>query len=213
MTSDLDLRERRELCDLFHLLGPDAPTLSGDWTTADLAAHLLVREADLIGAPGILIAPLAGVTEKRMRAALDRHGYGGVVERVRSGPPFGPMRIRKVGATVNLLEYFVHHEDVRRANGEGPRTDRPELQDGLWQLIGRFAPLMVRKARVKGIELRLVRTDGSGEHRTGSGTPVTISGAPSELVLELYGRRSVAEVTYEGDEAAIAVVRTASFGV
>jgi hypothetical protein len=28
---------------------------------------------------------------------------------------------------VNLNEYFVHHEDVRRANGLGPRVDGPRV--------------------------------------------------------------------------------------
>ena len=32
------------LCDLFEEVGPDAPTLCGDWTTRDLAAHLVMRE-------------------------------------------------------------------------------------------------------------------------------------------------------------------------
>ncbi len=49
MTLDIDQRERAELCDLFDELGPDAPTLCGDWTTADLAAHLVVRERNPLG--------------------------------------------------------------------------------------------------------------------------------------------------------------------
>lgn len=213
MTSDLDLRERRELCDLFDELGPDAPTLSGAWTTADLAAHLVVRERDPLGAPGILIPPLAGLTEKRMRAELDRHGYAGTVARVRSGPPFGPMRIPAVRYAVNLVEFFVHHEDVRRANGGERRGDRPDLDDALWNLLGRLAPLMVRKARVKAAHLRLVTPDGRERLVGSAGSEVVLSGRPSELVLELYGRRSVAEVAYEGPDAAVAAVRAAEFGV
>lgn len=213
MTSDLDLRERRELCDRFLELGPDAPTLSGEWRTSDLAAHLVVRERDPLGAPGILIGPLAGLTERRMRAQLDRHGYEGVVERVRTGPPLGPMRIPAVRHAANLVEFFVHHEDVRRANGETRREDRPDLDDELWQLLGRMAPLMVRKSGVKGIRLRLVRPDGA-ERTVGSGArEVVLRGHPSELVLELYGRRSVAGVSYDGPADAVAEVRAASFGI
>src|SRR5882762_622635 len=44
MPEPLDLVERRELCDLFLELGPDAPTLCEGWTTLDLAAHLVLRE-------------------------------------------------------------------------------------------------------------------------------------------------------------------------
>jgi uncharacterized protein (TIGR03085 family) len=212
MTSDLDLRERAELCDLFEQVGPDAPTLCGTWTTQDLAAHLVVRERDLLGAPGILIPWFAGETEKRMEHQVRRHGYEGLVDLVRSGPPFGPMAIAPVRRLANTIEFYVHHEDVRRPAGEPPRTDRPDLDDELWSLLGRMAPLMVRKAGVKGIGLVLRRDDGQ-EHRAGRGDDVTISGPAGELVLELYGRRSVAQVAYEGADDAVARVRSAEFGI
>ena len=213
MTTDLDLRERRGLCDLFDDLGPDAPTLSGEWTTADLAAHLAVREGDLLGAPGILIGPLSGLTDKRMAAMLDKHGYAGVVDKVRNGPPLGPMKIPAVRRVANTIEFFVHHEDVRRANGAGPRTDRPDLQVALWDLLGRMAPLMVRKAGVGGVRIKLV-DDAGAERTVGKGDQeVVITGPPAELVLELYGRRDHAQVTYEGPEDAVARVRAAEFGI
>lgn len=212
MTSDLDLRERAELCDLFEELGPDAPTLSGEWTTAQLAAHLVVRERDLLAGPGILIPAFGDLTERRMEAASARHGYQGLVDLIRSGPPFGPMRIPAVRHAANLVEFFVHHEDVRRPAGRPPRTDRPDLDEELWGFLGRMAPLMVRKARVKGIALELVRPDGESR-RVGSGEVVRIEGPVGELVLELYGRRSAAQVAYEGTEVAVARVQGASFGI
>lgn len=213
MSDDLDLRERHELCDLFEELGPDAPTLSGEWTTADLAAHLVVRERDLIGAPGIVIPWFAGTTEGRMAAQLRRHGYQGLVDLVRSGPPFGPMAIPAVRRMANTVEFFVHHEDVRRANGQGPRTDQADLDDALWGLLKRMAPLMVRKAGVKGVQVRLVRDDGSEITAGGGSDQVTITGTAAELVLELYGRRSVAQVSYDGPDDAVARVRAAEFGI
>jgi uncharacterized protein (TIGR03085 family) len=212
MTSDLDLRERAELCDLFEELGPAAPTLSGAWTTQDLAAHLVVRERDLIGSPGILIPALAGTTEKRMEHQIRRHGYQGLVDLVRSGPPFGPMKIAPVRYVANLVEFFVHHEDVRRPAGLAARTDRDDLDEALWSMLGRMAPLMVRKAGVSGVRVVLQRPDGA-EHASGKGEVVTIAGPVQELVLELYGRRSVADVTYAGAEAAVARVRAAEFGI
>jgi uncharacterized protein (TIGR03085 family) len=213
MTSDLDLRERAELCDLFEQVGPDAPTLSGDWTTADLAAHLVVRERDLLGSPGILIPWFAGLTERRMEHQLRRHGYQGLIDLVRSGPPFGPMKIPQVRALANLVEFFVHHEDVRRPAGLAPRTDRPDLDDGLWSTLGHMAPLMVRKAGVSGVRV-VLRRDNGQEHAAGKGDDtVVISGPAGELVLELYGRRSVAQVAYAGPDGAVARVRAAEFGI
>ena len=55
MATDLDLRERHELCDLMLELGPDVPTLCGEWTAFDLAAHLAIRERNPLSAPGILV--------------------------------------------------------------------------------------------------------------------------------------------------------------
>jgi uncharacterized protein (TIGR03085 family) len=212
VTSDLDLRERHELCDLFEELGPEAPTLSGEWRTLQLAAHLVVRERDPLAGPGILVPALEGFTGGRMDKAIRRHGYQGLVDLIRSGPPFGPMAVPAVRHAANLVEFFVHHEDVRRPAGRAPRTDRPDLDAELWGFLGRMAPLMVRKAPVRGIALELARPDGE-VHRTGKGEVVRISGAVGELVLELYGRRSVAEVAYAGADEAVARVRAASFGI
>ena len=54
----LDAVERDELCDLFVARGPDAPTLCEGWTTADLAAHLVVRERNPLAGPGIVFGGL-----------------------------------------------------------------------------------------------------------------------------------------------------------
>src|SRR5690554_2691906 len=114
MAAPLDARERAQLCLRFDELGPDAPTLCGDWTTFDLAAHLVVRERNPIAGPGILVKPLAGLTDRAMEREK-RRGYAAVVERVRTGPPIGPFKVPKLREQINLVEYTVHHEDVRRA--------------------------------------------------------------------------------------------------
>src|ERR671916_591983 len=44
--------ERRDLAGLFLRLGPDEPTLCGDWSTRELAAHLVLRERRLVAAAG-----------------------------------------------------------------------------------------------------------------------------------------------------------------
>ena len=89
MASDLDLRERHELSDLLDQLGPDEPTLCEGWTTADLAAHLVVRERDLAPAPASCSAGGSRRTPtSSMARQLEQHGYAGTVERVRTGPPW-----------------------------------------------------------------------------------------------------------------------------
>ena len=212
---DVDQRERAALCDLFDELGPDAPTLCGEWTTADLAAHLVVRERNPLSAPGILLGGrFEGTTEKLMERELDRHGYAGVVERVRTGPPLGPMALRPVGRLANTIEYVVHHEDVRRPAGGGPRPDDTALQDGVWSLLRRGARLLVAPGRLGSTALRLVRPGHDPVRASGRGDGgAVLTGDPVEILLYLYGRKPQADVALTGDPTAVAAVEAASFGI
>lgn len=210
MPEPLDARERRELCDLFEELGPAAPTLCEGWATLDLAAHLVVRERDPRSAPGIMFGDrFEGLLERVMTKATDR-GYDHLVEQVRNGPPLGPFVVPGLRKLLNLNEYVVHHEDVRRANGLAPRTDRPELQDQLWRMLRHGARLMLRK--VKGATVRLVRPDGESI-TVGSGPEVTIAGDPVELLLYLQGRRAAAVVEVSGPAAARQALESAQLGI
>jgi uncharacterized protein (TIGR03085 family) len=207
----LDARERRELCDLFGDLGPDAPTLCEGWATLDLAAHLVVRERNPTAAPGIL---LGGRFEARLDRMMERakgRGYAALVEQVRNGPPLvGPGIVPGVRTLVNLNEYAVHFEDVRRANGMGPRADRDDLQAALWRLLRRGARLQLR--RVDGATVQLATPSGDAVS-VGSGPTVTVTGAPLELVLYLMGRRGAAEVALTGEPEAITALQTAKLGI
>src|SRR5688572_20837288 len=100
--------EREQLCDLFIAVGPDAPTLCGDWTTRDLAAHLVVRERRPDGAVGIVAKPLARYGEK-VRLDEAAKPWPDLIERVRRGPPrWSPTRLGPVDRAVNTVEFFVH---------------------------------------------------------------------------------------------------------
>jgi uncharacterized protein (TIGR03085 family) len=206
----LDARERRELCDLFEELGPDAPTLCEGWATIDLAAHLVVRERDPRSGPGLL---LGGRFERMLDRLMERakeRGYQHLVEQVRNGPPLGPFAVPGLRKLINLSEYVVHHEDVRRANGLEPRTDRPELQDELWGQLRFGSRLMLRK--VKGASVRLVRPDGS-DIAVGKGPEAVLDGEPLDLVLYLQGRRGAAKVRLSGHPAAVEAVEAADLGI
>ena len=54
--------------------------------------------------------------------------------------PLVPWRVPVLRPLLNFNEWFVHHEDVRRPDGEGPRTDRPDLDEALWANVGRMGP-------------------------------------------------------------------------
>jgi uncharacterized protein (TIGR03085 family) len=207
----LDALERDQLCDLVLELGPEAPTLCEGWTTLDLVAHLVVRERDPRAGLVILGGErFSGLESKLMGRAKDR-GLAALVDRLRSGPPLLPWRIPGLRTPLNLNEWFVHHEDVRRANGRGPRDDVPELESALWRLLGQASRFMVRGIKGAGLT---VEAPGHGQRTIRKGQPqATLTGSPQELVLYLNGRRGAAQVELTGDEAAREVLATARLGV
>ena len=210
-SAPLDARERVQLCQRFEELGPDAPTLCEGWTTFDLAAHLALRERNLLAGPGILlgdaVAPLGRLTDRLLAKEKER-GYDRVVERVRTGPPLGPFKVPGLRTQINLVEYAVHHEDVRRANGMEARTGIPDLQDELWGLFVRLARFALRGVP-DGVGVELARPGTSARVVKRGDRYVRATGEPLELLLWAYGRGEHATVEFTGDDADVAAVRAA----
>jgi uncharacterized protein (TIGR03085 family) len=208
----LDDLERESLCGLMDELGPDAPTLLAPWTTRDLAAHLVIREHDLWAAPGLVIPGAWGRFAERRRDALTHTDYSTLLAMIRSGPPRGFFRIRWVRRGPNLNEFFVHHEDVRRANGLEPRTNGTALDEALWRNLA-FAPWLLAR-RLRGVGLELAWAGTTRVLRARRGTPaVRVTGPPGELLLFLFGRRGAADVAVSGPGAAVEAVEHARFGI
>jgi uncharacterized protein (TIGR03085 family) len=203
------LTERAALCDTLEKFGAEAPTLCEGWKTLDLAAHLVAREARSDAAIGLVFP---GPFARHMQHVMDRYkqrGYETLVSMLRSGPPL----MHRIGplASANVNENFVHHEDVRRAAGEQPRPLSPEMEAILWRLLG-FGARLARR-RVKGAALTLRTPDGAERVVSQSGGSVVVSGPVGELALFMAGRKEAANVTHEGDRAAIAIVLAADFGI
>lgn len=207
-----DAVERARLSDLFDELGPEAPTLLAPWTTRDLAAHLVLREHDFLGGPGLVLPGAWGRFAERRRTALAPRDFGRLVAMIRSGPPPGFFRVGWVRRLANLNEFFVHHEDVRRANGLGPRTNEQALDEALWRNV-RFAPwFLARRLSGAGLELHWAGTAQTVRARRGE--PVArVAGRPGELLLYLFGRQDVAQVEVSGPAAAVDALRRARFGM
>jgi uncharacterized protein (TIGR03085 family) len=204
-------RERLLLADLLENAGPDAATLCEGWTTRDLAAHVVVRERRGDAAAGLVIPQLAARME-RVRQEFAARPYEELIQLIRTGPPrLSPFALKQVDEAANSVEFYVHAEDVRRAQSDWTRrTVDPVFSDLLWRRLERGGRLLGRKAPV-GLVLR--RPDGQTvvAHR---GTPVvTVSGEPSELTMFLFGRQSVADVHAEGDPDAVAKVTTLQLGI
>jgi uncharacterized protein (TIGR03085 family) len=210
--------ERLALCALLADLGPDQPTLCAGWQTADLAAHLVLRERRPDAGAGILGGPFARYTNAVQARLARRTPFPKLIEMIRTGPPrtslFG---VPGADARLNTVEYFVHHEDVRRAQPHWePREIEPRLSEQLWNQLG-MAKLLLRKAPV-GVEL--VREDaepGDGRRvrRTAKArTPVvTVTGTPAELTLWAMGRKGAARVRLDGSDADVAALEAASWGI
>jgi uncharacterized protein (TIGR03085 family) len=204
-------RERLALADLLAEVGPDAPTLCGEWTTCDLAAHLVSRERRPDALPGVAISALAWRTESLRRSYAKRR-YADVVGLFRSGPGhLSLFSLPGLDRMFNATEYAVHHEDVRRAQPEWQPRDLPlPVQDSLWKAVTSRASLSFR-----GLDSRVAlrRSDrpevepsvhGSGE------TAVTLTGEPMELLLFAFGRRDHARVDVTGDPDAVSALAATS---
>ena len=108
------------------------------------------------------------------------------------------------------MEYFIHLEDLRRANGLGPRDLPTDFENQLWQILSRMSKLLVRRAPT-GV---LLDAGGGRRVTARSGTPlVTVHGPVGELALFVYGRQDAAQVELDGPTAAVDALRNASFGI
>ncbi len=209
-TPSLARRERSDLCDTALTLGEDAPTLCGDWTAKDLVTHLLVRENRPLGAAGIAVPALSGLTDRDM-ASVGRQDFGVLVEKLRR-PRFTPYVLPPVDRLLNTLEFFVHHEDLRRAQpGWEARRLAQRDQSRLWSAIRVGGRGLVRPA---GVPVRIRRSDTGATAVLRRGEdPVVVTGLPSEIVLLLFGRDQVRDVDLEGPAARVARLRGADLGI
>jgi uncharacterized protein (TIGR03085 family) len=198
-------QERGSLCNLLVDLGPDAATLCEGWTTADLAAHLVVRERRPDSGPGLVWPPLAGYTDKVRRSLKDRTPFEKLVTMVRQGPP---LLLRPFDSAMNTVEYFIHLEDVRRAQvGWEPRPISNELADALWARVGPGG--MAKKVPATIV----IESPGRPAKESGTGPRLVLTGDPGELTMFGAGRQGATRVEIAGDEQLAAQLRDAQLGV
>jgi uncharacterized protein (TIGR03085 family) len=194
-------RERAALVETMRAVGPDAPTLCGDWTTRDLAAHLVVREGRLDAAPGIAIPFLAGYTDKVQHQVAQSSDWDDLLDKIATGPPLlSPFKL--FDAVANMDEMFIHHEDVRRAQtGWEPRALDPDTIAALRRPVGMMARLTMGKVPAR---VTLMTPDGETVASVGSGPELTVTGDIGELTLFVAGRDE-ARLTFSDAQAAQAV--------
>lgn len=193
---------RSQLADALQEAGPDAPTLCEGWRTRHLAAHIILRENNAVVGAGIVVPALAAHTERATEelaaTGVSEGGYRDLVSRVATSPaPWHPMAW--AGDAANVVEFYVHTEDVLRGAGPvPPRELDPALVEALWAHLPGFASLRARRVpaglvavRPDGVRRRLRKAG------TGHGT-VVARGDVGELLLWLSGRGAAADVHLEG---------------
>ncbi|WP_315096555.1 TIGR03085 family metal-binding protein [uncultured Cellulomonas sp.] len=202
--------ERAQLAQALRDVAPDAPTLCEGWQARHLAAHVVLREHAPVVAVGIAVPVLSARAEARIAALADQAAtegtYRDLVSRVADKPaPWHPAAW--VAETANVVEFFVHTEDVRRGAGPVPPRDldRDHLE-ALWNQVRRSGGMRLRRVPVGVV---LVRDDGVRHHlrspRGEHGT-VVVRGAVGELVLYLFGRGAAADVRVDGAPHDVAAI-------
>ncbi|MFI5625814.1 TIGR03085 family metal-binding protein [Nocardioides sp. NPDC051685] len=199
--------ERIALCDTAVSLGPAAPTLCEGWRVKDLLVHLLVRERRPWAAPGMFLPPLAPVLRKA-EAAYTTQPLEALAARLRD-PKGTPFALAPIENVVNTVEFFVHHEDLRRAQpGWEPRTLPAAAERDLWRTLK-----LLGKGLVRSAETPVVVSNGTDTATLRAGEePVTVTGPVGELLLFCFGRHQVRGLSFDGPAERITQLENASLG-
>jgi uncharacterized protein (TIGR03085 family) len=205
--------ERRDFVATLRAVGPDAPTLCTGWDARMLVTHLIRRERSLLEMGARARVPgLAGLAETAMANYASTHDYADLVDTFAAGSPsYSPFTFGPIEEAVNLLEYVVHHEDVRRAVDPDaePRVLDPARSDAVFRRLRGAAKLTMRSAPVHA-QLSTLAGQQVGAGR--GPVTVVVTGEPVELALVAFGRQRAARVNYSGPEDAVAALAAAKLG-
>lgn len=187
----LAAKERALLAKSFVEFGPHAPTLCAGWQAQDLLEHLIIRERHPLA-----MLPGNSSYHKRLQAQLRTQDFAELVAQWGKGC-YRPFSIRKFGdALLNGVEHWVHHEDLRRAQGLGPRelaeADAEYLASSLkvlrW-LIQSSKPVLLESDGF----MRVAAAGSNGVVAKGDDV-IHVRGPVGEIVLWLFGRPGEVEV-------------------
>lgn len=188
--------ERRHLAALMRRVGPDAPTLCEGWNARDLAVHLVIRDGRPDAAVGIFAPklPFLGSHYKSVESKYMDMPWEELVDLVERPPLHSPGRWSPVDKRMNTGEFFIHHEDVRRAQPQWhARQLLHDEQKDLWNILKLMGPALLRKESSSVVLL----ANGFGAVRGGKRSARRVDlvrGEPSELLLWAFGRKEQADV-------------------
>jgi len=133
------------------------------------------------------------------------------VERLR-GHGLTPLALPPLDKLFNTVEYFVHHEDLRRAQPDWePRELDAADRDELWKVVKGYGGRLVKDA---GVPVAARRTDTGATTTLRKGDdPAVVAGPPEEVVFFLFGREQHHGLVFEGPRENVAALRASKRAV
>lgn len=199
--------ERERLIETIREAGPHAPTLCDEWDVKDLLIHLIIREQmPYVLARQSLPGPL-GSSAKLKLADLELESFNTLISQFERRPKASPFHLAALDSAFNTLEYTIHNEDVRRANGFTRRHLHSRDAAAVFRAVRVMSQVILSRSPVHVI------LDAPGHGRTHilattrHSTTVEIVGEPLELALFISGREEAARVNLLGSPGAIENLR------
>jgi uncharacterized protein (TIGR03085 family) len=196
--------ERRSLAIDLRAADPNAPTLCEGWSTRHLCAHLVQREHSIMHNVWDQLITKTPGDERFMKRLVDDaatpHGYAALVDRFEAGPSPRSLMAR-FDESLNLVEYVIHHEDLRRGSGPVPPRDLPAAElDDIWR---RARPILKRAYRKAPVGVELAPEGGAVTQVRSGPSAVTLAGSRLDLLLHAFGRRGAADVRVDGSSEGV----------
>ena len=134
--------------------------------------------------------PVQVLTEhtQRVHEQYAEQPWPELIDMVRRGPKnWTPIRVASVDDAINLAEFYVHHEDVLRAQPDWTPQARRELDrdfaEALWARLRQVGQLLFRKSPV-GLTLDVGGVGGRKQVKAATRDgEVTLLGDPGEILL------------------------------
>jgi len=203
--------ERDALADLFDEMGPDVATRCEGWQSKDLLAHLLQRERHPEAIFGIL-TPVGKKWNAKVAEGYQARPWGELVQLYRAGAPWwSPAHVSKLDDVMNGIEFYIHHEDVRRAQpGWEPRVmSAPDIAELTRAVDSVYVRRAVKKA---GPGVTAALPDGRRLELCPGDPTVVVSGEPGEILI-WASRRPAAKVELTGSQQGIEALEGAGLRV
>lgn len=215
-TAEIILSERQYLIHILKKLTSrqwQYSTLCEGWAIEDLAAHLIVRERGNPLARAGIVLPFLHQFHDSAILKKKAQGHEEMIKQLASPPRWVPR------LSFNIIEFFVHNEDVLRGQLNQQRNLDEELEIALAGFIPALSRFAFRRLKVAiNITLKDERTLEEYVHHCGpmvgrTALELEILGRSGELVLLLNGRGSSAKVKVSGSPQALEAYRLSDIGM